>query len=132
MLLAWLSEPEVGAKLDAARCEPFTERTLAAKRDIMRPLRDTRERGYAVSRGELDRDVLGVAARLHNKAADVVAAISVAAVFARVTDERLPRLAESVCDAAAEITTALGIEHALAASTCRRLDGGTKSRRVPS
>lgn len=107
VLLAWLPEPEVDAKLDGARFEPFTERTLTAKRDIMRQLRDTRERGYAVSRGELDRDVLGVAAPLRNKAADVVAAISVAAVSARVADERLPQLAESVRDAAEEITTAL-------------------------
>ncbi|MER6242221.1 IclR family transcriptional regulator C-terminal domain-containing protein [Streptomyces griseorubiginosus] len=90
VLRAWLPGPEVDAKLDAARFEPFTEVTLAAKRDRMRQRRETRKRGYAVSRGEIDGDVLGVAGRLHNKAADGVAALSVAAVFARVADERLP------------------------------------------
>ncbi|WP_211268568.1 IclR family transcriptional regulator domain-containing protein [Actinoplanes subtropicus] len=72
-----------GSGLDGAHFESFTERTPTTKPDILNRLQDTRKRGYALSRGELDRDVLGVAAPLRDKAGDVVAAISVAAVSVR-------------------------------------------------
>ena len=107
VLLAWLPEPTVEAVLDGVGFPAFTERTLTDKAAIMRRLAETREQGYAISRGELDRDVLGVAAPLHDQDGGVVAAISVAAVSARVPDERLPELVDEVRAAADEITKTL-------------------------
>jgi DNA-binding IclR family transcriptional regulator len=107
VLLAWLPEPAVEAILDAVDLPAFTERTLTDPAAIIRRLADTREQGYAVSRGELDRDVLGVSAPLRDHDGEVVAAISVAAVSARVPDERLPQLVDQVRAAADEITRTL-------------------------
>lgn len=108
VLLAWRPDDEVGTVLAATRFEAFTERTITNRRDMVRRLRETREQGYAVSYGELDRDVLGIAAPIRGGAAadaEVVAAISVAAVGARVPQERIPVLADSVRAAAAEISS---------------------------
>ncbi|HEY2638691.1 MAG TPA: IclR family transcriptional regulator [Streptosporangiaceae bacterium] len=108
-LLAWLPEARVEDILDSASLPSLTERTLTDKHAIVRRLGETREQGYSVSRGELDQDVLGVGAPLRNQDGEVVAAISVAAVSARVPDERLPDVAKAVCDAADEISAVLAL-----------------------
>jgi DNA-binding IclR family transcriptional regulator len=107
VLLAWLPGPAVEAVLDGVTFPAFTERTLTDGAAIVRTLAETRERGYAISRGELDRDVLGVAAPVRDQDGAVVAAVSVAAVSARVPDERLPQLVDQVLAAADEITRTL-------------------------
>jgi DNA-binding IclR family transcriptional regulator len=109
VLLAWLPDTEVGTILDGAQLHRFTERTLTTTRDLTRRLTETRERGFAISRGELDTDVLGVAAPVRDEDGDVVAAISVAAVSARVPDDRLPELTTAVRAAAVEISSTLAL-----------------------
>ena len=109
ILLAWLPHAHVDAILRGAHFEAFTERTLTTVDDLHRRLGETRRRGYAVSRGELDPDVLGVAAPIHNAKGDVTAAISVAAVSARVPEERVRVLVEAACSAAEEISSELKV-----------------------
>jgi DNA-binding IclR family transcriptional regulator len=108
-LLAWLPEATAEAILDSVSLPAFTDRTLTDKHAIMRRLAETREQGYSISRGELDHDVLGVAAPLRNHDGDVVGAISIAAVSARVPDERLPEVTQDVCKAAEEISATLAL-----------------------
>jgi DNA-binding IclR family transcriptional regulator len=107
VLLAWLPEPAVAAILHGVDLPAFTERTMTDPPALLRRLADTRGQGYAVSRGELDPDVLGVSAPLRDHDGQVVAAVSVAAVSARVPDERLPQLVDRVRAAADEITRIL-------------------------
>jgi DNA-binding IclR family transcriptional regulator len=108
-LLAWLPQPAVDAILDGVTLESFTERTLTDKEAIKRRLAETREQGYSVSRSELDHDVLGIAAPVRNQNGDVVAAISIAAISARVPDHRLPELGMSVVGAADEVSSNLAL-----------------------
>ena len=106
-LLAWLPEATAEAVLDSVSLPAFTDRTLTDKHAIMRRLAETRERGYSISRGELDHDVRAAPLRKHD--GDVVGAISIAAVSARVPDERLPEATLAVCEAAGEISAALAL-----------------------
>ena len=69
----------------------------------------TARQGYGLSRGELDEDVLGVAAPIRDTADRVVAAVSVAAVATRVPDARLAEVVALVQGAAADITSALAL-----------------------
>ncbi|WP_425297965.1 IclR family transcriptional regulator [Nocardia brasiliensis] len=64
-LLSWLSDAAVDDILDTTHLEGFTARTPVTKRALLARLQQTREQGYAVSRGELDPDVLGIAAPVH-------------------------------------------------------------------
>lgn len=109
VLLAWLPQEQIDAVLTGVRFPAFTERTLTTKRDLARRLTETRKLGYAASRGELDPDVLGVAAPIRDENDVVVAAISIAAVSARVPDSRLPAIAAAVRDAATEISATLAL-----------------------
>ncbi len=107
ILLAWLSDQQVDRILTGTTLEPFTAQTITTKRALITRLRETRRQGYAVSRGELDTDVVGIAAPIRNADGDVVAAVSVAALSARVGEERVPEVAAAVRSAAEEISAAL-------------------------
>ena len=67
-------------------------------------LAQTRAAGYALSYSELDFNVLGIAAPVRGANGEVACAISVAAVTARVDEQRAAAVAEAVCAAAAEIS----------------------------
>lgn len=110
VLLAWLPKQEIDTALGGMRFHAFTDRTLTTKRDLLRRLAETREHGYAASRGELDRDVLGVGAPIHNDDGDVVAAISIAAVSTHAPDDRLPVFAKAVRAAAEDISATLALQ----------------------
>ncbi|ATL68245.1 IclR family transcriptional regulator [Nocardia terpenica] len=106
-LLAWLPDTTVDALLDTTPLDPLTSRTLTTKHGLRARLRETREQGYAVSRGELDPDVLGIAAAIRNRDGGVVAALSIAALSTRIPDERIPELATALRTGATEIGTSL-------------------------
>ncbi|MBF6074794.1 hypothetical protein IU498_09145 [Nocardia beijingensis] len=66
-----------------------------------------RKAGIAVSQGELDPHILGVAAPVRNAAGSVCAAVSVAALAARVPHSQLREVESAVKDAAATISRQL-------------------------
>ena len=109
VLLAWLGPSEVDDVLANVQLRSFTERTLTTKKALLDRLEQTRHQGFAVSRGELDHDVLGVAAPVRDAEGRVVAAISVAALSARVPDDRLEDVAATVRAAADEISGTLSL-----------------------
>lgn len=109
VLLAWLADEQIDAILGETSFPAFTRRTLTSTHDIKRRLAETREHGYAVSQGELDPDVLGIAAPLRNESAEVTGAISIAAVAGPTPDKRIPHLAKAVRTAAEEINELLAL-----------------------
>ncbi|MFC7547527.1 IclR family transcriptional regulator [Plantactinospora sp. GCM10030261] len=112
VLLAWAAPDEVAAVLDASELTRFTDRTITTRRDLTARLAEIRQAGYAISRGEVDPDVLGVAAPVRDDRDRVVAAISVAALSRRVDDSRLPDVIASVREAADELSGLLGLARA--------------------
>lgn len=107
VLLAWLPDDQVKALLGTTRLTALTADTLTTNKEVLVRLRETRAQGYAISRGELDPDVLGLAAPVRNGDGEVIAAVSVAALSARIGDRRVPEIAEAVITAAADITAGL-------------------------
>jgi DNA-binding IclR family transcriptional regulator len=107
VLLAWLPEDEAEAVLAAAPLHKFTPRTVTDVGLLQSRFRQIREAGYAVSRGELDPDVLGVAAPIRDTSGDVVAAVSIAALAFRIADSDMPKITKAVCEAADQISARL-------------------------
>lgn len=62
-----------------------------------------------VDRAELDPDVVGIVAPIHDEAGRVVAAVSVAALASRISEEREPEIDRKVRDAAREIGNRLAV-----------------------
>src|SRR5262249_31108177 len=100
-LLAWLPPAEVARILDDAPLKRFTGRTLVDPGAIHERLAQMREKGYALSRGELDADVLGSAAPIRGHDGAVRAAVSIAALSSRVPAKEASAMTASVLDAAA-------------------------------
>jgi DNA-binding IclR family transcriptional regulator len=106
VLLAWASDQEV-TELLAAPLRRFTSRTLTDKDQLRARLREIRADGYAISRGELDEDVIGIAAPVRRPDGTAIEAVSVAALRYRVPDSDVPRITEAVCAAAGLISDRL-------------------------
>jgi DNA-binding IclR family transcriptional regulator len=102
-LLAWAPEGELDELL-ASPLPRFTDATHTNPDELRAHLADIREQGYAVSRGELDPDVLGIAAPVRGQNGTVVAAISIAALSHRVQDRDVPRYVKLVLEAAQELS----------------------------
>ncbi|MGW5876688.1 IclR family transcriptional regulator [Nocardiopsis terrae] len=103
-LLAWADPREVTAILEREPLERFTSRTLTDPDTLRVRLARIRKRGIAVSQGELDEHVLGVAAPIWDASGAVCAAISIAALATRVPQAELGDVEAAVREAAANIT----------------------------
>jgi DNA-binding IclR family transcriptional regulator len=93
------------AELDAivrAGLERFTDTTITAPRALRAALDDVRERGYAVSRGELEPTLWGVSAVARDASGRPIAVVSVWGADARVRD-RLDALGAEAARAAGEL-----------------------------
>jgi DNA-binding IclR family transcriptional regulator len=109
VLLAWAPPEEVVAVLNAAPLERFTPKTLTDPGQLQTRLAQIRKEGVAVSQGELDEQILGVAAPIYNARGGVVAAVSVAALVSRVPRSELKSVKLAVKNAAATISEQLAI-----------------------
>ncbi|WP_084465925.1 IclR family transcriptional regulator [Nocardia salmonicida] len=114
VLLAWADPTEVNTLLKAAPLERFTAKTLTRPDDIRARLVQIRKRGVAVSHGELDEHILGVAAPIRDAAGSVCAAISLAALATGVPLAQLDVFRNAVRDAAADISRQLAVVEAAA------------------
>ncbi|MFF7245187.1 IclR family transcriptional regulator [Embleya sp. NPDC008237] len=102
-LLAWADHAELD-RLLARPLPRFTDATVTDPERLRARLAEIRARGYAVARGELDPDVLGIGAPVRREDGDVVAAVSIAALSHRVPDEQVPDYVSAVVASAGELS----------------------------
>jgi len=109
VLLAWAPPDDVAAVLAAEPLERFTPRTLTDPAQLQTRFAQIRKDGIAVSQGELDEQILGVAAPIHNSRGVVVAAVSIAALASRIPRAELKNVKLAVKSAAATISEQLDL-----------------------
>lgn len=105
-LLAW-APPMLVDRFLAGDLGRFTDTTVTDPDAVRERLEVIREHGFAVSRGEFEAGVVGVAAPVRDACGQAVAAIGVIGVARRMPDERIPGLADQVLEAATEISAGL-------------------------
>jgi DNA-binding IclR family transcriptional regulator len=91
-----------------AGLRPRTENTVTDPERLRADLRTIAARGYAYDNQESVLGIRCVAAPVFDRQGDVVAAMSVSALAARVTDDYAKRLAKRVIAAAADLSSRLG------------------------
>ncbi|GAA2636025.1 IclR family transcriptional regulator [Actinomadura fulvescens] len=109
VLLAWASDAEITDVIEQSGLPRFTGATVTDANVLRERLATIKAEGVAVTRGELDADVLGIAAPIRDSGDAVVAAVSIAALSHRVPDERVDEVADAVRAAATEITNRLTV-----------------------
>ena len=113
VLLAWESKEVVEHILPSDKLDAFTLWSITDPGDYLRRLRQVREQGYALDRGETFPDVTGLGAPIFDHNGHVVAAAVVVAPTHRVPDDRLPELIEKLLRATASISLELGAQPSL-------------------
>jgi DNA-binding IclR family transcriptional regulator len=104
VLLAWSPEDEARKLLESTQLRRFTAATLTDVDALMERLGRIRRLGYSVTRGELDPDVVGIAAPIRDEHGHVVAAVSVAALASRAYPEAEVEIAQKVLATSGEIS----------------------------
>lgn len=120
-ILAFSAAPVVDRVVKAG-LRPRTEYTITDPERLRADLRATAARGYAYDNQESVFGIRCIAGPVFDRRGDVVAAISVSALAARVTDEYAKTLARRVTAAAAALSIRLGYagHHARATGAAQR------------
>lgn len=92
--------------LPAAPLEALTENTLTAPEELRLDGTRTRRRGWAVTDGELEIGLTGIAVPVHGTRGDVVAALGISGPTPRLED-RLDELGKHLSSHAAQLSTLL-------------------------
>ncbi|MDR7299998.1 IclR family transcriptional regulator domain-containing protein [Haloactinomyces albus] len=77
VLLAGLSEQDFSARLESMELSALTERTITSPKALRAEIEQVRARGWALSDGELEEGLHGVAAPLRDRSAHVIAAVNI-------------------------------------------------------
>jgi IclR family acetate operon transcriptional repressor len=107
-VLATYSDEDVHLIIRRHGMPRLTDRSIIRPGKLLEELQLIRRQGYAVDDEEACIGLRCVAAAVYNDCSEPLAAISVSGMSSRMTDEQLPKIGRLVCDAAAEITAALG------------------------
>ena len=108
VLLAYLPESELTAFLQTIKLERFTKNTITDPDLLKREIQLIRERGYSVDNEESTPGIRCVAAPILDASQHVIASISISGPSVRITDEKIPELADMVIETSQEISKALG------------------------
>jgi IclR family acetate operon transcriptional repressor len=109
VLLAWESREEVTRLLQESRLPQFTDASLTSVAGVLARLDGIRAAGYAVTRGELDPDAIGIAAPVRDDQGRVVAGLSVVAVNRRVPDPREGELIRAVLEVSGQMSERIAL-----------------------
>jgi DNA-binding IclR family transcriptional regulator len=105
-MLAWM--PSEALDVSFAHTRKFTPLTLTRRKDIEKDLEETRQRGYAINRGEFRAGVCGIAVPLRDRNSSVAASIGVWGAEKNILGPRRDELAQLTLAAARDISKDLG------------------------
>jgi DNA-binding IclR family transcriptional regulator len=105
--LAYLAEDQVCGILGGG-LNRYTASTRTALPDLYDDLRQTRERGFAISEQEYERDINAVAAPILDAHGCPVAVIAVAGPAFRLSHARMLELGQSICSATEALSREVG------------------------
>lgn len=104
VLLAWLPADGLTQLLVSAQLERFTAASVTDPAALQTRLAQIRADGYAVSHGEVDPDAIGIAAPIFQSSGAVLAAVSIVAIRARLSDAAVEEMLRAVILTAADLT----------------------------
>lgn len=104
VLLSSTPDDRVRALLDSTSLHRFTANTLTDPARILDRLAKIRDEGYAVSTGEVDPTAMGIAAPIHRRDGEVLAALSVVLIQSLVSESQIAEIVEAVVKTAADLS----------------------------
>jgi DNA-binding IclR family transcriptional regulator len=108
ILLAYMSEEQRSATLDATGLRSYTEHTVTSRKALLEELARAREEGIATAYEELETGLNAVAAPVRDHTGTVVGAVSVSGPAYRLDRTEVERVVEDLQDAVARISRRMG------------------------
>ena len=108
VLWAFLSEEEIDDILANLSLHSLMDGTITNPDELKKELRRIRERGYACSFEETDRDAMGISAPVYDHQMNPVAGVGVIAPVSRTNDEVEAKMVETVLHTATMISKLMG------------------------
>jgi IclR family acetate operon transcriptional repressor len=106
--LAYLAEDQINEIL-ARGMARYTDHTLASLADLHQDLRETRERGFAISKEEYENDINAVAAPILDASGCPMAVIAIVGPSYRLSHDCMMRLGQSILETTSNITQEIGL-----------------------
>lgn len=116
-IVAFLPPDRNEELLDSILFQASTPKTITNLAQFRKELDRVRDRGFAVDNEESYLGARCIAAPILNSAKEAEAAISVAGPTSRVTEERIPVVAEALREAVQSISERIGFSHAVPRET---------------
>jgi DNA-binding IclR family transcriptional regulator len=130
-LAAFLRPRECEALIGLMGFQPLTPQTLTSRTELEREFDWIRRQGYALDNEETVLGARCVGAPILNSSGEALASVSIAGPSTRVSEDKIPRLAVALKQAATEISNYLGVsELGRSASPGGSLLGDTLSVRT--
>ncbi|QEK11400.1 IclR family transcriptional regulator [Crassaminicella thermophila] len=107
-ILSFLEDDEIREILDTETLIKYTENTIVEKKKVWEMIKESREKGYTISFGEMEPQTIGVGAPIFDHTKKVVAAISTAGPEQRFHKARFPEIIQKTKQTAMDISKALG------------------------
>lgn len=105
-MLAWMGPEALDRAMEHVK--RYTPITMTKRKDIEHDLEESRERGYAMNRGEFRAGVCGIAAPVRDRSGGVVAAVGVWGSDKNILGSRREELGHMAVAAARDISRELG------------------------
>jgi len=107
-ILAFLDEESVTKIIELQGLPAFTERTITDKEILYQELAETRQRGYAIDRGEHEVGTYCVGAPILDSERQVIGACSISGTDPEIVGERMEELGQRIMQVAHEISRRMG------------------------
>ncbi len=108
-MLAFMEEEELKGYLSETELIPYTPSTITSQEQLIEELKETRQRGYSISKNELIPGVAGIAAPIFGRDGSLIAALSLGVGrLKELLIDRMNELSEELLNTALEISRQLG------------------------
>ncbi len=107
---SWLILPEYQVnEILAKEMVKYTEHTLVSLADLYQDLHETRERGFAISKEEYEKDINAVAAPILDANSCPIAVIAIVGPSFRLSHDRMMKLGQSILETTSTIAREIGL-----------------------
>ena len=113
VLLTYLPEEERKKILGQKELHHFTEKTITDGKELEKELNKVKEQGFAIDRGENEKDVHCIAAPIRNHQGKAIAAISISSPVYRIDINRQNHLKEALIGISKKMSKRLGYNEKL-------------------
>jgi len=122
VLLAHQSDDRIEAYLKEAKYQKFTDKTVTARSELRKLLKQCRQEGFASVQDELDYGIVSVAVPIFGSNGEILAAINCSTATTRINQEemvetRLPLLRQAATDIEAELRQYPILVHSIESAT---------------